>query len=396
MLAGDFLYRKSQAFWDSTSRWIKKGEKDDFEPAARDFISALLTRILKISTIGIILGVLPLLTVLIQTYLIYNQNKIISQQNALSGFEQASRFREILENPLNKVEAEKSNASEKPKPNLSAIDQIVLLGEEQTDLVVQSLKPLLTDKNAVVSSGAFIALQRLLTHPRLNIREQAERALASGERWDRDSFNLAVNLNNIDLGNVHLDGAKLRKAQLQGADLRSTFLSNADLSEANLDSADLSQSDLIGVKLKRANLSCGSMENSDLTNADLESFNGSAVSSSDYSDDKIPGVNRAGGGAGLCHGVNLDRAKLTYANLENADLSYAYLRYVDLTGAKLRGTDLRGADLSDAFFRRRTNFTIESLKLYWKIQVTPISAEYLEERGALIDEQTKFDAIENP
>jgi hypothetical protein len=111
----------------------------------------------------------------------------------------------------------------------------------------------------------------------------------------------------IDLGGLHLKGAKLYATNLTGAWLRGADLTDANLRDADLTGAWLDGADLTDAQLGGANLTDANLDNADLTGARLYTTN------------------------------------LTGALLRDADLTGAWLDNANLTGAKLDGADLTGA-----------------------------------------------------
>ena len=115
-----------------------------------------------------------------------------------------------------------------------------------------------------------------------------------------------------DLSDVDLSNLNLRYVILEGVNL-----SNAELSHVNLKGADLKGANLIGTYLTGANLSYANLIGADLICTYLT-------------------------------GANLKYTNLSCANLECADLTDANLTWDNLKGANLRGADLTNANLVDA------------------------------------------------
>jgi uncharacterized protein YjbI with pentapeptide repeats len=131
-----------------------------------------------------------------------------------------------------------------------------------------------------------------------------------------------VKLWGMVLQGMNLIGADLHGADLSGADLHGADLHGADLSGANLHLIDLHGANLSGTILFRADLSGAILFRADLSHADL-------------------------------HGISLTGANLTNATLSGANLTGTNLAGANLTDANLNGAnlvlgDLSGANLSSA------------------------------------------------
>ncbi len=144
----------------------------------------------------------------------------------------------------------------------------------------------------------------------------------------------------LDLSEVQINKAYLRRANLSLAILRRGQLINANLSEANLRNANL-----VGANLSGANLN-----SADLIKADLNGVNliGAKLIKADLS------------GAQLIT-ANLYKAALCKANLIKANLIKANLIEVDFLAADLTRADLSGAELS--FTKNLTCRQIRSAKI---------------------------------
>jgi len=128
----------------------------------------------------------------------------------------------------------------------------------------------------------------------------------------RQELNMAnLDLRNLDLAWVNLQGAMLEIAGLQNAELCDAKLQNAHLSGAKLQGADLT-----GAELQKA----------DLTDTDSR------------------------------------KAKFTSAKLQGAYLDHAWLEDASLVGANLEGTSLNCTNLTEADLEYAKHFTKEQLE----------------------------------
>ena len=144
------------------------------------------------------------------------------------------------------------------------------------------------------------------------------------------------NLSNVDLGNLNLRYVILEGVNLSNAELSYVNLSYANLKGANLRSANLTDVNLSYANLKGAYLSYAYLEGANLTYVNLGGANLTYVN--------LGGANLKG--ADLIdvnlEGANLIGTNLTVANLKGADLKGAYLIGANLTRAKLTNADLTG------------------------------------------------------
>ena len=130
----------------------------------------------------------------------------------------------------------------------------------------------------------------------LQLKKLKEGPKAWNEWRARQSGDLVVNLNGVDIQNINLSGANLHNVNLSGANLV-----RADLSGANFVGANLNNSKLCGANLIIANLTV----------------------------------------------TNLSYSNLSYANLSYANLSRANMRGVELHYAKLKETVFGNLDLTE-------------------------------------------------
>jgi uncharacterized protein YjbI with pentapeptide repeats len=141
-----------------------------------------------------------------------------------------------------------------------------------------------------------------------------------------------VNLENRNLSCLNLKDVILNNANLRRVNLEGTNLEGVDLSDANLENANLRRTYLRGARLINTNLSDSNLNNADLRNANLDrTMFGSAL---------LEGVNLKGA---YLFKANLASVRLANANLEGVNLEDAYLNNADLAGADLEGANLEGA-----------------------------------------------------
>jgi uncharacterized protein YjbI with pentapeptide repeats len=170
-----------------------------------------------------------------------------------------------------------------------------------------------------------------------------------------------ADLSNANLSDAHLKGVFLERANLRDADLHGANLDEAVLTEAHFGSADLRDANLrwvnlMNVDLRDANLSGAHLSYANLSGANLGAANlsganlgtGTAPTSADFHKVDI---------GGIVAGRTVD---LSGADLSEANLSGARLRGVDVRDANLRGANLSGATLFDIDLSR-TNLSEANL-----------------------------------
>ena len=187
-----------------------------------------------------------------------------------------------------------------------------------------------------------------------------------------------VDLQEADLSQANLQGAKLREANLQNANLIYANLQGASLRQANLQQANLWCANLQGVfsvsaNLQTANLIFANLQGADLYEANLQetslgraNLRGASLFRANLQGASLSGANLQGAklweanlqGVFLVS-ANLQGAKLSKTNLQGADLSYANLQgvrlgNVNLQGANLYEANLRGAYLGKDLFDEKT------------------------------------------
>jgi uncharacterized protein YjbI with pentapeptide repeats len=164
------------------------------------------------------------------------------------------------------------------------------------------------------------------------------------ERWWRveDRLDLReVDLRVVNLNGAHLENAILMRAHLEGANLNGAHLKDAILGQAHLEGAYLTRADL-----EKANLSEAHLEGANLNCAHLK---GAFLYCVHLERAKLGEANLEG--ANLT-GANLERANLACAYLGRAHLGEAHLERANLGGADLERADLEGADFTGANLER--------------------------------------------
>ena len=369
ILTGDLLYEKTQGLWIALSQWFRTGSPASLESAARDFTSALLVRLVRISLVGILIALLPILTVIIQTGLLYKQNQIVeqqghqmAQQNALLSFEQSTSFHQILQSPEGK------------KPNAKGVNLILLLGEQSPDIVVNALKPLLYDKNPTVKGGAFISIQKLLSHPDDSISKKAFGALYTEKFWQENNARLTLNLSETDFTETHLEGAICNDLILAETLFHRTFLSKANFSNSVIDSVEFSSASLDKANFKHARMSQARFDHCELEGAIFDN-----VTFYPYVEGKkAPGYYEVRNSTGSGKIIWGDSVSFTHSNLTNASFWGVMFGDATFKDVRLFKANFGRSDLSDAYLINDYG------------DKCPITPEYLRTAGAYFDNYTWF------
>lgn len=177
-------------------------------------------------------------------------------------------------------------------------------------------------------------------------RSESRRRLEKAARFRLYLQNVNLSgsdLDDADLSQAHLAGAKLRRAVAYNVNLAWANLFKADLSfaqmiRADLRSAAMANSMMVRIDLQEADLSSTNLSYADLTNADLR---GAKFTSPLLIGTNLTRVN--------FRGTNLSAASLRGLEMSGADLSQASLVGTHFHASNLSGANLSGADLTRAF-----------------------------------------------
>ncbi len=240
---------------------------------------------------------------LLGTMLLFNQNKILTQQNLLlqsqnHRLDQQTYLQEadrrsslifLMGNLLDAMDRElKDDIGQPGVRDLSPqiIGRVVALSKslrpyrylENDSLVARELSPerghlLISLVNSQIDNSS---LRRIFQFSDFSFADLKGAAL-SGE------FLSGINLKHADLTNAILDETDLSRADLSGADLSESVLARANLQEARfrqailtnayLESADLSEANFYGAKMRSANLAGANLSQTHFTSANLSEAN---------------------------------------------------------------------------------------------------------------------------
>lgn len=138
-----------------------------------------------------------------------------------------------------------------------------------------------------------------------------------------------INLKQIDLQGMNLEGIDFRSSDLSHANLKETYLKEADLSNAILRGADLSNANLSNAIMWHTDLSNSKLDNIDLTDATIIDTSFTGVTG------KNLGQNLARALLTQLHLINVELADLTfptfYINPGRHSMMYVFFRYKELT-----------------------------------------------------------------
>jgi len=262
--------------------------------------ASIFERFTRIGLFAILAALIPILILCTQTWILNNQNELLSKQNTRldqQTYLQEADRRSSLVFLFNNI--------------MDAIDKE--LKEDYGNDDIRNLSPQLTGRIIALSTRLepyyYMQGDSLIDKPLSPERGQLLVSLLESQldTTALDKIYAKADFSYADLINDNLEGAYISGATLDYADLSMARLRDADLSKANLWDADLSMA-----RLRYADLSKARLWYADLSRARLWD------------------------------------ADLSEADLRNADLNSARLEDADLNWARLEDADLRMADLWDA------------------------------------------------
>ena len=287
MVMGSNLYKATQSGWAAWERWAFDSDRSVWpREETRDFMAALVARLTRVRTLSLLVALLPTLLILVQVWILVQQNTILERQNGLFAFEQVDNFKQRL--AQDRTEATW-------RISYSTVAAIADFAEEQPRVVTNALTPLLLDADGSVAAGALLAFYAI----------------------DPDREILGARATYVDFEDVTLNEARLPEANFNHARFFNVRFDEADLRRANLNDTDLGGSFFIDVNLEDASLLSAKFDGADFSNADLQNAD--------------------------LRSADLEGAILTGANLAGANLRGIrnWRRLADISGASIR--DVRNA-----------------------------------------------------
>jgi hypothetical protein len=296
---GSQLVQATNEAWDAWERKLS-GQDDEFpSKETRNFASALLARLIRVGTVGLVLAVLPTIVLVVQVFIMQGQNAIMRQQNRA-----LLNQNETLQNQS--IETQRSTNAQA----LSALIADLQSERDEAELHPDSAwtpSPPLLYRTVAVSEGlapyvpgihpSEIGWDTTRTSPERGLFLQALVAMEVDFPLNPSPTFVGAELSRTDLRESNLRGINLEEANLTEA-----VLTAADLRGARLFAAHLWQANLSGANLNHAMLGLAHLRRADLSDANL-------------------------------HGANLGKADLEEVNLSGADLTEAKLTAYDLLPA---------------------------------------------------------------
>lgn len=231
------------------------------------------------------------------------------------------------------------------------------------------------------------------------LREHELWMRTDGQQGRRGNFR-DMDMRGCWLAGVTLTGASLRGCYLQGMDLSRAVLQEVDLAEAVLTGAKA-----MGTNFQRANLSKAKLDMCNLDGADFSFANLQAVDASGANLDNALLVQTSMREAGLASATleraNLSQTILREANLTDANLSQANLEHADLRDTRcvrtrfdnsnLKETMLRGADMEGvSFIEVDFSHAVDVVPQYQMVAFQQRQEALLEEKRTLAQERQKL------
>lgn len=258
------LSEKGELLSEKIKQWQSvEGEKFPFSELSQVIVAGFM-RFVRVGILTFLIAIIPTFFLIIQTLLLYNQNKKFDIQNdlinrdvSLTTFEQTSRIRELLFQlpfdtlgvPLNDYEGNPLKIKAWPIPNLGIITQLSIFGKKEPQIVLEALRPLLRDKNSSVSGGALLALNHLASSDNI------------GDLNFEGSILDKVTLSKSTSDGIILQSANLTYCSMTGSILRGIFFNESSFDYSDLSHADLSSSEIALTSFEFADLSYCNLKN---------------------------------------------------------------------------------------------------------------------------------------
>lgn len=256
------------------------------KPAFAELSASIVKRLTRVGFFAILFAIIPAFLLLIQTGILFQQNKKLEIQNEKIEqqvyLEEASRRNNLvflMDNVLDIVHDEMQASPRLSTATVARIQSLMYGFRPYRFLENDELtKPLSPEKGqfllALINSGiSESSLQKIFKTSFNNVYlKEANMFGVNLENVDMP----ASDLQGADLYNANLKNANLNEANLSYAHLRKIKLNNADLRYAQLANADLTDAVLNGAFLENVTL-----ENTNLTGASLAGIH---VNSADWID----------------------------------------------------------------------------------------------------------------
>lgn len=251
--------------FDQVYQELPDVSKSSFAQLSASFVK----RITRIGLFTLLFAVIPAFLILVQTAILFQQNKKLDIQNDRIQqqvyLEEASRRNNLvflMDNVLDQVHDELQISKTISQP-LTARIQALLYGFRPYRFLEDEIltKPLSPEKGqfllAIINSG-------------MNTRSVQNIFSASfGNVYLKRANLFGAQLSNIDMPDADLSYADLWNANLKGANLKNSNFAGTQLNSAILTNADLKGAQLEGATLTKAVLDGAFLENTQLANSDM-------------------------------------------------------------------------------------------------------------------------------
>ncbi len=263
--------------------------------------SHIIWRLTRIGTFAVMVTIVPMLIMVIQTWMLSRQNDKLEDQNSLLG-----KQNKRLDQQINLEEGNRRSSLILFMSNI--MDR---MDDELRSSPSRSLSESLVGRIVSLSQG--LRPYRYLENDSLTVRQLSP---------ERGQLLFSLINSNLDKGTydrifsrANFNFADLREANFSGAYMRGAHLAFSSFSEANFNNANLENANLTGAYLERAT----------------------------FRNTLMNGINLSGANLDSSQMVNI---VLQNGNLENADLRSIYLRG-DFSGSNLEGINVANATMID-------------------------------------------------
>ncbi len=344
--AGSELRTAGQRFSESLASWQAGARSHAPLGEASEVAVAVFSRFVRVGIITLFLALIPSFLLILQAWLLSNQNYKFDVQNdllgkdiALTAFEQTSRFRsQLWLEPRELKNLAKSypdvyNEGEKtlwPEPRRSSVIQIAMLAESQPDLVFRSLIPLLSDPDSVVSAGALLALRDILLSQPPNVVTRLRSILPRGQEQ-------AINLRNVHIAEEDLT-AFAGTDLFYNARLESSVLEEVIFDGLNLEGSEFARSavlhcSFVGATLKRSRWHDAAVRATSFAESNLVAVFAQEADFGTASAERTTKFIPVNFSEAVMTDMILNRASLVDARFHRAHMSSTQVAGADFTGA---------------------------------------------------------------
>lgn len=251
ILAGPEL-NKALTAWLRT--WVDE-RRVDVEQSA-DVLAAVIRRVFKVGAVGVIMTIFPTVLLMMQLYLMSQQNALIESQNTFFAEQNQKLERQV---GVQEAEVYVSRRAELVN-TLNARRRCGETAPQKCDFVASE-----KDRNRAFAE--LLTLERR-HHAKVDLTD------VTLSHLEAPRANLAsVNLGEVDLQLSDLTAARLDGSNATGANLTQAVLRKARMEKIKLVGADAQRADLNGANLQNADLEGADLSGAELSGADLRGAN---------------------------------------------------------------------------------------------------------------------------